>query len=167
MPDMSSGYVELNKPRSYLEYLFDAMSDVKKLTVCVYNHLPNFSKWGIRYSRYFNWIQKKIFASFVLLWIWLIDNNNWRLVCRSYAIDCSIEFFQLFGASHGVIKRCHTWHRVILALNKPMPCLLSFFDAISCVKKMTTVTHAINCSISAFEPSIDEKNDEWKEIIIT
>ena len=42
---------------------------------------------------------------------------------------------KLFDARHGVKKRCQTWHRINQWLDNPMPCLASFFDAMSGVKK--------------------------------
>jgi len=83
-------------------------------------------------------------------WMQLI---NWRLQCRSWAIDCRYEVHKLFDARHGVKKRCHKWHWVIPALNNPMPCLASFFDAMPGVKKLINFMHTINCPTSAFEPS--------------
>jgi len=61
---------------------------------------------------------------------------------------------QLFDARHGVKKQCQTRHRVILALIYSMPCLASFFDAMSGVKKLTNLYPAINCTTSVNEPSI-------------
>jgi len=37
--------------------------------------------------------------------------------------------------------------------DNPMPCLASFFDAMSGVKKLTNFSAAINCKSSADEPS--------------
>jgi len=42
--------------------------------------------------------------------------STWGLVCRSWASDCVYEVCQLFDARHGVKKRCHVWHCVVLAL---------------------------------------------------
>jgi len=42
---------------------------------------------------------------------------------------------------------------VFLALNKSMPCLASFFDAMSGVKKLPNFVPAINCTSSANELS--------------
>jgi len=78
---------------------------------------------------------------------------NWRLVCRSWAFDCRYKIGQLFDARHGVKKRCQPWHRVILALNKSMPCPASFFDSKSRVKKLVKFVPIINCTTSAFKPS--------------
>merc|ERR1719309_683045 len=40
-------------------------------------------------------------------------------------------------------------------MNDPMPCLASFFDAMSGVKKLTNFVPAITCPHSANEPSIN------------
>jgi len=53
-------------------------------------------------------------------------------------------------------KRCQTWHQVDLALQKSMPCLALFFDAMSGVKKLTNFIPAIICSTLANEPSIQQ-----------
>ena len=58
----------------------------------------------------------------------------WRLVCWSCVVDYLYGVQLLFDARHGVKKRCQTWHRVVLTLTNPMPCLASFLDAMSGVK---------------------------------
>jgi len=77
----------------------------------------------------------------------------WKLVCRSCPIDCSMDFCQFFDARYGVKKQCQTWHWVVLAQNKSMPCLASFFDAMSGVKNQSNFVPVINCSTSANKPS--------------
>jgi len=42
-------------------------------------------------------------------------------------------------------------------MDNPMPCLASFFDAISGVKKLPNFVPVINCTTSANEPSFIEK----------
>ena len=90
------------------------------------NHLPNFGIWAF----------------------------IWSLVWRSWVSDCRYQVCQPLNARHGVKKPCQTWHRVILALNKTMPCLASFFDDMSGVKMLTNCVPGIDCLTSANEASI-------------
>jgi len=51
-------------------------------------------------------------------------------------------------------KRCQAWHRVVPLMNEQsMPCLASFFDAISGVKNLAKFQAVITDTTSAFEAS--------------
>ena len=75
----------------------------------------------------------------------LFDNRTQRIQMASLA-SCVCNIKPKY--------RCAYTSVLVLELNKSMPCLASFFDAISGVKNQTKFIPAINCPTSAFEPSI-------------
>ena len=80
-------------------------------------------------------------------------NTKSRKYYRGQNFVPNMKIRKLFDATHGVKKRCQSWHRVIQPLIYSMPCLASFFDAMSGVKKLAGFIPEINCPTSEFEPT--------------
>ena len=102
-----------------------------------------------------------------LMWMCFEIYNVRKIICKYFLMFLGNKYFRERAQSrqpafcstpaavtHGVRKWCRTWHRIVQCYDNPMPCLASFFYAMSGVKKLLNFVPAINFPTSAYEPSI-------------